>query len=229
MSFSHQCSFLPLKAIKSFLGRSALIGLLLALEEDAIAGALITQAGDRFVVNTAGAAGQMGGRDVYGFRPGVDSTARPLLTGEHDQTAIALSPDNRWLAYASSESGRYEVRVRPFPSLKSEWQVSAAGGTTPLWAHNGRELFYITPANEMVAASVETDPAFSVTERRVLFELGPEFVREMTYAGYDISPDDRRFLMVRNVGPQEETVRQLVLVENWFEELKELVGNEGRR
>ena len=82
-------------------------------------------------------------RDIALFVRG-DSTTTPLVAaGGFEEVAPALSPDGRWLAYASNESGRYEVYVRPFPDANAgRWQVSRNGGNEPVWAHNGRELFY---------------------------------------------------------------------------------------
>ncbi len=188
--------------------------------------ALSTRDGTWIVARTGGTTGQEGMRDIVGYRPGVDSAAVPLLTSEFDETAMALSPDGRWLAYASNESGRQEVYVRPFPDLESGRRlVSADGGSSPLWAHSGRELFYLTPANEMMSAAVQTRPTFEVTERRTLFQFGADFVfGTRVYTTYDITPDDRRFVFVRTVGPQQENRVRLVLIENMLEELKEKMG-----
>jgi Tol biopolymer transport system component len=165
-------------------------------------------------------------RDIVGFRPGLDSVAIPLLAEEYDEMAPALSPDGRWLAYTSDESGQAEVYVRPFPNVGDRrWTVSLRGGYSPLWAHSGRELFYISADDEMVAAEVETDPAFRVTQRRVLFELSPDFVIDSMHTAHDISPDDRRFIMVRRVAMPETLQPELVVVDNFFEWLKDKVGN----
>ncbi len=181
---------------------------------------------DWYVIRTGGMDNRVGGRDVFTYRPGRDSTALPLFVTEYDETALAISPDGNWLAYVSNESERQEVYVRPFPEVDAgRWQVSTSGGTSPLWAHGGRELFYVTPANEMVSAAVRADPTFTVGERRVLFEIGSEFVVVDVYTAFDISPDDQRFLMVRTVDAQREEPLQLILVENFLEELKEKVRN----
>jgi len=166
------------------------------------------------------------GLDIVGYRPGLDSVAIPLLAEEYDEMAPALSPDSRWLAYTSKESGRAEVYVRPFPNVGDrKWAVSLRGGFSPLWAHSGRELFYITADNEMVAAAVETDPVFGVTQRSVLFELSHDLVIDSMHTAHDISPDDRRFIMVRRVARPETLEPQLVVVDNFFEWLRERVGN----
>jgi serine/threonine-protein kinase len=181
--------------------------------------------GDWFVVRMGGQRGQPGARDIYGFRPGLDSARVPLLAAEHDEMAVALSPSGRWLAYASDESGRHEVYVRPFPDVESgRWQVSVDGGSSPLWAHSERELFYLTPENEMVSVAVQTGRTFEVGERRVLFTLGPGYVLSRLTTPFDISPDDQRFVMVRDVQAERPERTPLILVENWFEEVKEHVG-----
>ncbi|UCG88219.1 MAG: serine/threonine-protein kinase, partial [Gemmatimonadota bacterium] len=186
-----------------------------------------------YEVTTAGAAdwlvvrtGSGEGLDIVGYRPGLDSVAIPLLAEEYDEMAPALSPDSRWLAYTSKESGRAEVYVRPFPNVgDGKWAVSLRGAYSPLWAHSGRELFYISADDEMVAAEVETDPAFRVTQRRVLFELSPDFVIDSMHTAHDISPDDRRFIMVRRVAMPETLQPELVVVDNFFDWVRERVGN----
>ena len=178
--------------------------------------------GKWLVLRTGGVAGATGERDVYAMRLGVDTAARPLLVSAADEKAIALSPDGRWLAYESNETGRNEIYVRPFPGVDAgKWQVSTNGAIAPLWGHSGRELFYLDLANQMVAAHVSASPSFSVAERRTLFKLGPEYVFSSNYTPFDVSPDDRRFLMVRDRGISGTgQAAPLVLIENWLEELK---------
>ena len=85
---------------------------------------------------------EAGSGDIYGVRAG-DSTLTPLVTGPATEIEPTVSPDGRWLAYASNESGQPEVYVRPFPDAGSaRWQVSVAGGRDPMWSHSGKELFY---------------------------------------------------------------------------------------
>src|SRR5262249_55160119 len=91
-----------------------------------------------------------------------------------------LSPNGRWVAYVSDESGRAEVYVRPFPGSGSRWAISKDGGDVPVWARNGRELFYRN-ADQMMAVEVTSDPTFSASKPRVLFEAKTE--------GYDVTPD----------------------------------------
>ena len=130
----------------------------------------------------------------------------------------ALSPDGKWLAYVSNESGKAEVYVRPFPDVGSaKWQVSLSGGFTPLWGHSGRELFYLDGNRAMVAVTVQPGATFNVTGHRVLFPA-VEYSFAGAYPTYDLAPDDSRFVMIRSVAPSAET--ELVLVQHWSEELK---------
>ncbi len=183
--------------------------------------------GEWIVLRTAGVAGSVGGRDILAFRPGTDSVPRPLLAESFDEKAAALSPDGRWIAYESTETGRDEIYVRPFPEVGSgKWQISTAGGRMPLWAHNGRELFYVNGLGELVAAQVITKPTFSRGEQLPLFSVA-DFILSFNYTPFDISIDDQRFLMVRPAGTGDEgvTAGTMIVVENWLEELKAKVGN----
>jgi len=131
-----------------------------------------------------------------------------------------LSRDGRWLAYASDETGRYEIYVRPFPDVNGgKWQVSRNGGFEAFWSHNGRELFYRDPARNIVAVAVLPGATFSVGEQRTLFST--QGLRVLLTGSYDVMPDDSRFLFTRVVGGEgDDSVRPVVLVENWGAELR---------
>ncbi len=160
-------------------------------------------------------------RDLYALRIGGDS-AVALVATEYEETSPAVSPDGRWLAYASNESGRYEVYVRPFPNTSDgKWLVSTDGGREPVWAHSGRESFYKGNGNLMVA-EVLPGPNFVTGERRVLFSI-QGFRSAPVHQLYDVTPDDQRFVMIRNVRVEEQG--ELIVVENFFEELRAKVGN----
>jgi eukaryotic-like serine/threonine-protein kinase len=157
-----------------------------------------------------------GGRDIYGLRTGIDSAPVPLVASEFEEYSPSLSPDGRWLAYVSNESGRAEVYVRPFPEVgTAKWQISSSGGTEPLWANSSRELFFKNRNAELVAVSVQTRPAFRVASARPLFSTRENYF-EPLHTSYAISPDDRSFIFVRHLGADEG---RLVMVLNWFEEL----------
>ena len=163
-------------------------------------------------------------RDIYARRlSGADSTPVPLVASPADEFSPALSPDGKWLAYASDESGRSEVYVRPFPDAsRAKWQVSNGGGAEPVWAHSGRELFYRSLADSIVAVGVRPGGDFAMGDRKQLFDSSPYHDEgERVHADYAVSADDQRLLMLRDRAGAEPP---LVLVLNWIEELRQRVG-----
>jgi Tol biopolymer transport system component len=131
-----------------------------------------------------------------------------------------ISPDGRWIAYDSNESGRYEVYVRPFPAVDSgRWQISSEGGSEPAWARSGRELFFLNAANRMTAVSVPAGASFTYGKPEPLFSVSPYYG---TGAGrtFDISTDGKRFLMVKAVGSVAGGRPSIVVVSHWFDEVK---------
>jgi Tol biopolymer transport system component len=167
-------------------------------------------------------------RNILTFRPGVDSTPRELLaSSQADESSPALSPDGRWLAYASDETGRSEVYIRPFPGVdEGKWQVSTNGGQAPLWAHSGRELFFVDAARNMMVVPVPAAGPSQMGARVRLFALGDDVLLTPAewYTPFDVSPDDRRFLMSRLVSAPATRARSFQLVENWVAEVKAKVG-----
>ncbi len=160
-----------------------------------------------------------GSGDILGARPGIDTVPVPLVATAFTETSPALSPDGRWLAYASNETNQAEIYVVPFPSANAaKWAVSSRGGTEPQWSHSGSELFYRDGLGNLVAVEVKTTPTFSLGRSTVLFPAGGFYSFPLVGPQYAMSPDDRRFLMIR---PQAASVPdKLIVVENWFEELK---------
>ena len=145
-----------------------------------------------------------------------EGKTEPLLATEFNEQRADISPDGRWLAYQSNASGQAEIYVRPFPNVDAgRWQISRGGGTGPRWSPAGGELFYLSPGSQLTSVPVETDP----------FAPGnPEVVFEETYVDYDVSPDGNRFLMIKRGGPDGDTSpTQVILVQNWFDELNRLV------
>ncbi|MFL5520127.1 MAG: hypothetical protein ACJ8B6_04275 [Gemmatimonadales bacterium] len=164
-----------------------------------------------------------GNRDVYGIRLGRDSVPVPLLTGAFQEQAAALSPDGKWLAYTSNESGRDEIFVRPFPNTSAgRWQVSTTGGSAARWAHSGRELFYEAPAGDMMSVPVTPGATFAPGAPRRLFPYAGGLLGSNVVPYYDLLPDDQHFLMGRMASVnQAPGAGQLVVVEHWLDELKE--------
>ena len=156
------------------------------------------------------------GTNVGVFSPGTEPESRLLLSSEANEDEPALSPDGRWLAYTSDESGRREVFVRPFPDLGAKWKVSTEGGFSPRWSRDGRELFYRDGAHLMVVA-VGGGKGLAVGRPRPLFK---DSIPPWLNGGYDVSPDGERLLTMEI---EEEGAKRIVVVLNWFEELKRRV------
>ena len=153
-----------------------------------------------------------------------DRATELLLDTASFEAAPAISPDGGWMAYDSNETGQREVYVQRFPTLGGKQTISTDGGRQPLWSPDGRELFYRAPGG-MMRVPVETEPTFTAGDPEVLFETQYYFARSRRT--YDLAPDGQRFLMVKDAAPTDESVAlaqsQIVLVENWFDELKRLV------
>ena len=167
-----------------------------------------------------GSGGDLGMLSLEGER-----VSTPLLNTEFSERNATLSPDGRWIAYQSDESGQFEVYVRPFPDVDDgKWQVSSDGGTWPLWAPDGRELFYLGP-QDMMSVAIETEPAITLGRREPLFDTAP-YLRPpgLTIRRVAIAPDGR-FLLLKQGGGSGVSAAppSIVVVQNWFEELKRLV------
>ena len=151
--------------------------------------------------------------------------ARPLLQTPYDERQAMISPDGRWMAYTCDESGRPEVYVRPFPGPGERWQVSTDGGAEPIWARDGRELFFRL-GDALLSAGVEPrGRAFRTTVPRRLFE--GRYARAFGAissgnAVYDVSPDGRRFAMIQR--SERAPPSQLQVVVHWFDELRRRVA-----
>ena len=164
------------------------------------------------------AVGSATGRDIWIAPLTGERKPQSFLQTKFNEMQARFSPDGRWIAYQSEESGRYEVYVQPFPGPGGKWQISTNGGTMPVWAQNGRELFYMSSGNFM-SVGVTTQPTFSASTPRIIADYPPFLMGRLSNGVYDVSPDDQRFLFVKaNVenGPPDEV--RVVL--NWTEELK---------
>jgi serine/threonine-protein kinase len=145
----------------------------------------------------------------------------PFLTGEHPIISPAISPDGRWLAYVSAETGRRDVYLSPYPDVSAmKTIVSPGGGEFPRWTRGGRELVYREGA-KMQAVAV--DPETGRVETPVTLFEGPYLPAVREVHNYDVTPDGERFLMVKRPGAGGR--REFVVVLNWFEELRAKVGN----
>ena len=152
-------------------------------------------------------------RDIWMAPTAGDRTPVPLLTGPNDEKQPRVSPDGRWLAYTSNESGREEVYVRPLAAEGGRVPVSAGGGSEAVWSRDGKRLFY-REGERLMAATITTSPAAAVSARQALFE-GP-FATDPYHPNYDVAPDGKSFVMVR----QTEESRRMVIVVNWTAEVR---------
>jgi Tol biopolymer transport system component/DNA-binding winged helix-turn-helix (wHTH) protein len=146
--------------------------------------------------------------------------ARPFLQTRFSESCPSLSPDGRWIAYESDESGRAEIYVRAVSDLKGKWQISPDGGDRPRWSRDGRRIVYRS-GSQMMAVAVRAGDAFSAEKPQVLAE-GPFAPGGVATTNYDITADGRRLLLIRPAPDPPQL--PLIVVENWFSELREKVG-----
>jgi serine/threonine protein kinase len=146
-----------------------------------------------------------------------DGKSTPILQTEFEETGGTISPDGRWLAYASNESGRFEVYVQPFPGPGGKWQVSTAGGSLPVWRGDGKELIYTSPEGKFMAVEIRTGAAVESGIPVALFG-----VRAKSSSGrnFDVTSDGQRFLVNTPVEGEQIVSPPIVLVQNWTSSLK---------
>jgi serine/threonine-protein kinase len=155
----------------------------------------------------------------------LDGTRRvePLLQTPSSERNGVVSPDNKWLAYESNDSGQFEIYVRPFPNVKAEqWLMSAAGGTRPLWSPNRHELFFVAPDGALMSVGVDPRGGASGSPEKV---LEGRYLTTGVRPGrtYDVSPDGQRFLVIKPPSVSQAGAPEISIVQGWFEELKRLV------
>jgi serine/threonine protein kinase/Tol biopolymer transport system component len=151
-------------------------------------------------------------------------TLSSLLRTRFNEGMAVVSPEGRWLAYQANDSGTFEIYVRPWRIVDDrKWQVSGGGGSRPMWSHDGRELFYLDGSGAMMRVSVGEGSGWTASAATRLFE-GPYGIGGSPARFFDISRDGRRFIIVKE-GSDGRTAAlpQVVVVRNWFEELKRLV------
>ena len=142
-----------------------------------------------------------------------------FLQTRFDERAAKFSPDGRYVAYISNESGRSEVYVRPFPEGGRKWTVSSNGGRQPRWSMDGKELFYVKES-ALLAVSVTTRPKFSVGSSTSLFQH-PSLTTLAPYPVYDVSADGQRFILAEVVGEAADAPEPSIrVVQNWFAQFR---------
>lgn len=176
---------------------------------------------DGNLLMSVGVAGQQ--RDIHLMMLQGEREVSPLIHGPANELWAEVSPDGRWVAYDSDESGQFEVYVRPFPDAQgaSRWQISSGGGRQPLWSRNGRELFYREFSGAVMSVPIATGSEFSPGRPERLLDGAGYLGAGAQGSGrtFDVAPDGRKFLMLK---PEPGQAPELVVVLNWFDELRRL-------
>jgi Tol biopolymer transport system component len=169
------------------------------------------------------------GADVMTLTLDGPREVHPLVQTPFNENNGTVSPDGNWLAYQSNESGSIQVYVRPFPAVNSgRWQVSTSGGTQPLWAHSGQELFYFAPDGALMRVGVAAGLRWTASAPTKVLEghyvVGSSLAGGNPFRNYDVTADGQRFLMTKTVGGEaSDGPPEIVVVQHFDEELKRLV------
>ena len=163
------------------------------------------------------------GRGTTASADAAQRSSEVLVQTTFPEFNAEISPDGRYFAYQSTESGHFEVYVRPYPKVNDgRWQISTGGGSRPAWARNGRELFYLDGSGTLMSVPVQPNaPTFTASTPAKVFDR--KYAAPTVFRPYDVSPDGRRFLMIKENKATDEkaTPASLVVVEHWFEELRQ--------
>jgi eukaryotic-like serine/threonine-protein kinase len=161
------------------------------------------------------------GNEKSGWKPG---EPRPFLNSPYNELHAAFSPDGRWLAYQSDESGNFEVYVRPFPGPGGKWQISIGGGLSPKWSRNGKELFYSTEDSRiMVATYIVSGDSFHADKPQPWSPGQFSSARGYT-SNFDLHPDGKRFAVLKAPGTGDTAaVNKVTVIFNFFDELRRKV------
>ena len=178
---------------------------------------VVSSNGGTLVVRTGGDR-----NDLWYRRMANDTSMKPLVTGAFDEFGPRISPDGRWVAFASDGSGILQVYVTPLAGPGGRYQVSTDGGATPVWSPDGRRVFY-TSNQQLLAATLSLSSAFSVTARDTIVRNGMSGVP--VHASYDVAPDGKHFVILTSSGPNAE----LIIVHDWKYELRAKTAASARR
>ena len=168
---------------------------------------------------------QRTGNDVMAMELGGTRKITPLVQTEFTERNGAVSPDGRWLAYEADDSGRFEIYVRPFPDVNSgRWPVSINGGTRPIWAQKGQELVYASSTGALMRVGLTRGPSWVATTPTQVVKEGYFTIPNWWGRSFDVSSDGQRFLVIKEGGIDGTAAPpSIIVVLNWFEELKRLV------
>jgi dipeptidyl aminopeptidase/acylaminoacyl peptidase len=161
--------------------------------------------------------GQGTSRDIWALSLSGEKERRPIIQGEFPESQPKLSPNSRWMAYTSNESGRWEIYVQAFPGPGGKWQVSNRGGTEPAWREDGKELYYLSLDRQLMAVEVGTEGDFEVGVPVPLF-TAPISANIFTRNRYVSTGDGQKFLFV---SPMESaSVPATTVVVNWLDAVR---------
>jgi serine/threonine-protein kinase len=168
------------------------------------------------------------GRDVVALSLDAPRRVERILQSEATEGWAEVSPDGRWIAYDSNESGQFEVYVRPYPRIRDgRWRVSASGGREPLWSRHGKELFYRDFSGALMVAPVGRSQTLTVGAPVKLLDGSRYQGGGSTLGGrtYDLDLDGSRFLMIKSASPSSDAPSTVVVTEQWFQELRSRLPN----
>jgi hypothetical protein len=145
---------------------------------------------------------QAPGQEYLSLLSIADQKKARFEAGKSNQTNGQISPDGKWVAYASDESGTWEVYVTSFPDAAGKWQVSRGGGSEPRWRGDGKEMYYLAPSGMLMAVPVNAQGTFATGEPASLFQIhGRAPISSTDVFTYDVTKDGKRFLVNRYVKP----------------------------
>jgi Tol biopolymer transport system component len=148
-----------------------------------------------------------------------ERVAKPLVQAKWTVQNAQFSPDGRWMAYASNETGRWEIYISPFPIGNGKWQVSRGGGQEPRWRQDGKELFYVSEDGKMMAVAVKTGESFEASSPVALFQTHRrQPISTLDVFSYDVSGDGQRFLVITK--QDEAHAAPLSIRLNWASEME---------
>jgi hypothetical protein len=133
---------------------------------------------------------------------------QPIIKTAFDEREAQLSPDNRWLAFASNESGRFEVYVQPFPSAGGKYRISPSGGSEPRWRADGAELFYVGPDRKLMALAISTGATFSSGQPAVVVDAR---ISDSAWWDYAVTPDGQQFIIKQTTNEGRSSPLNVVL------------------
>jgi Tol biopolymer transport system component len=161
--------------------------------------------------------------DLWYRRLDGDTTPKAIAATRFLEYAPRFSPDGHWIAYSSDQSGKSEVYVQAFPALGARYPVTNGGGTAPLWASDGRHIYYVADGRVNVA-TVSTSPGFTVTSRQQLFE-GAYSLSQIVHAPYDIAPDGKHLVLIKPMNSNAQTI----VVHDWWRTLRERASRAAKK